>query len=405
MMIRRSWRFLMVLTGGLFLMQAFPMPGVVRNAADFSWPSGFHMEFPTLHLLFTPFCSLSDSLTVLSVKEQIAFQVFVFILLLVLAGIRRGLLFWLGWLIFIAWGALVPHPMARLVSDNPRLLLIDFHSHSQYSHDGRHSFTPEANMRWHREQGYNAAFITDHNRIEASEQAHAQSLKDWRETGYYSLMGEEISLYKTHLVLLGNHTRVDNKPYDSDYARIPAFLKDMQNLHWVVIASLPEYWLYHWGDGVQSLVNWGINGFEIVNSAPKALDFPLEKRRQIIALCREKNLPMTGISDNHGYGYATAVWNTMSISSWRRLDPDQLELTILLLLQKKGFEAVDVLERPKFWPENLIELVFSPLMNVIVYLRGLTVVQRIAWTVWLWGLWLAYGLIRKNLGEQKIIHG
>ena len=298
---------------------------------------------------------------------------------------------WLAWLTFIAWGALIPHPMARLVAENPRLVLIDFHSHSQYSHDGRHSFTPASNMQWHQKQGYNAAFITDHNRNEASVWAHEQSKKEWRETGYYSLMGEEVSLQKTHLVLLGNHVPVDNRPYDSDFNRVPLFLQDMHAQRWLVIASLPEYWLYHWGDEVQKMVTWGMDGFEILNSAPKAMDFPQDKRRAIIELCRQQNLPMTGISDNHGYGYATAAWNAMSISGWRRLDPDQLELVVLLLLKKEGFHAVQVLERPKFWPQNNAQLAFSPLMNALTYFRTLAPVQRLVWAAWLWSLWLLFG--------------
>jgi hypothetical protein len=424
MIVRRpSWRFLLLLTGVLFLAQALPLPGPVRDAADFSWPPGFHWQWPLLHLIFTPFCSLADYLTVLSLKEHIVLQLWVLLLLPLWAkvGMRgssltsnlsphpnplpqgerdkcswklffcRLLLFWLAWLLFLAWGAVVPHPMARLVTDNPRTLLIDFHSHTQYSHDGRPSFSPFANMQWHQKQGYNAAFITDHNRNEAAALAHEQSKKDWRDTGYYSLMGEEVSLQKTHLVLLGNHTPVDNRPYDSDFNRVPLFLHDMHAQRWLVIASLPEYWLYHWGDGVQKMVAWGMDGFEIVNSAPKGLDFPLSLRRFIVELCRTQNLPMTGISDNHGYGYATAAWNAMSISGWRRLDPDQLELVILLLLKKKGFSAVQVLERPKFWPETKVELVFSPLMNAVIYLRSLAPIQRAAWAAWLWGPWFLFG--------------
>lgn len=387
MIVRRlSWQLLLLITGVILFMQAFPLPGAVRDAHTLLWPSGFHFEWPLWHLVFTPFCSVADYLTVLSLHEQIAFQLCVPFCLFLLVGWRRGSLLWLCWLIFIAWGALVPHPMARLVAENPRTLLIDFHSHTNMSHDGRPSFTADANMQWHRHQGYNAAFITDHNRIEASSWAHEQSKKDWRETHYYSLMGEEISLAKTHLVLLGNHERIDNHPYDSDFNRIPLFLQDMQALRLPVIASLPEYWLYHWGDDVQKFLSWGISGFEIINSAPKALDFPLEKRREIGELCSQHNLPLMGISDNHGYGYATAVWNAMSISSWQRLDPDQLELTILLLLKKQGFHAVQVLERPKYWPKNHFELLLSPLGNTIIYLRLLTPGQRLIWVFWIWGI-------------------
>ena len=114
-------------------MQAFPMPGPVRNAATFTWPAGYHLAFPFWHLVFTPFCSVADALTVLSLKEQILMQVWDGHPLdcAVRAG-SAALLAWLAWLLFIAWGALVPHPMACLMTDNPRTLLIDFHSHSQY---------------------------------------------------------------------------------------------------------------------------------------------------------------------------------------------------------------------------------------------------------------------------------
>ena len=93
---RPSWRFLLLLTGLLFLAQAFPLPGVVRDAADFSWPSGFHWEWPLLHVVFTPFCSLADYLTVLSLKEQFVLQLWVLVGLLIFAGFRRVTV-WCGW--------------------------------------------------------------------------------------------------------------------------------------------------------------------------------------------------------------------------------------------------------------------------------------------------------------------
>jgi len=54
--------------------------------------------------------------------------------------------------------------------------------------------------------------------------------------------------------------------------------------------SLPEYW-FIMGQGVQDFADW--NGrFEIINSAPKAQDFPIDKRLQIVDLCRRQNLFM-----------------------------------------------------------------------------------------------------------------
>jgi len=377
-----SWRAFLVVAGFLSMLQAFPVLPV-RDAALEVWPAGYHLQFPPLHLLFTPFTSVADYLTVLSVHEHVALLVTLILLFVLIAGIRRGGMLLILWIVFLAWGALVPRPMARLVASEPDTLLIDFHSHTEVSHDGRPGFSALANMRWHQKQGYGAAFITDHNRQESAVMANEVSKLNWRETGYRSLMGEEISLHKTHLVLLGNKTRVDNQPYDSDIAKIPVFLKDMHKQGYVVIASLPEYWFYHWGPGVDDFVKWGIGGFEIVNSAPKALDFPADKRRQIVALCQKYNLPMTGISDTHGYGSATAAWNAMQIPGWQNMDPDNLERAVLSTLKTKGFHAVSVLERSKYWPQNNLQVAFSAFPNFLIYARSLTPIQRFSWIGWL----------------------
>jgi len=374
----------LLLAGGLILLsQAAVLQSPIRDAATELPVAGYQIQAPSSHLIFAPFTTLADYLTLLSLHEQIALQLTVLILLFVVFGFRRGLGLSLCWLVFLAWGVMVDRPMSRLVPENSDTLLIDFHSHTQVSHDGRATFTPERNMRWHQRQGFGAGFITDHNRQEASAWAHAQSIQDWKQTGYRSLMGEEISLFRTHLVLLGNPSVVDNQPYDSDPYKIPLFLKDMKAKGYVVIASLPEYWFYHWGPGVHLMVKNGVGGFEIVNSAPKALDFPIRLRRKIVSLCRQNNLPVTGISDNHGYGYATAVWNAMQIPGWQTMDPPQLQAEVLKQLKTKGFNAVQVLERMKFWPAQPWQKAISGLANPIVYLRSLQPLQRVSCVIWL----------------------
>jgi hypothetical protein len=398
-MTPRAWRLPLLLSGLVLLSQAFPIPSPVRDAATLSWVYGYHLSFPFWHLVFTPFCGIADLLTVLSLRQADVLITYVVIGCL-LAGKKRGPVFFLLVLVFIAWGALVARPMGRLVGNNPNVLLIDFHSHSQYSHDGRRSFTPQANMRWHHDQGYDAAFITDHNRVEAAQIAQELSRReDWQQTGYRSLEGEEVSLKKTHVVILGNHERVDNRPYDSDGRKISSFIADMHAKGIPVIASLPEYWLYHWdkpiasqwgkdNGTVQDFVAWGMDGFEIVNSAPKALDFPKEDRLQIVDLCRRQNLYMTGISDNHGYGYATAVWNAMRIPGWQSMGPDVLEKTILSSLKNGGFGAVQVLERVKFFPDTTLDLWLTPFGSLWIYWRSLQPLQVLSWIIWIWGFCL-----------------
>jgi len=238
------------------------------------------------------------------------------------------------------------------------------------------------------DQGYNASFITDHNRIESSQKAKAISRADWKATGYRSLEGEEVSLYRTHLVILGVHEKVDNRPYDSDAKKIPLFIKDMHKKGIPVIASLPEYWWYHWQGSalgtVDDFVRWGINAFEIINSAPKALDFPPAYRRQIVELCRAHNLPITGISDNHGWGYATAAWNAMHIPGWQKMDPDRLESAVLSAFRTQRFSAVQVLERARFNAQTPLGLLINPFIDVLLLWQSLQPSETVSWVVWIW---------------------
>jgi hypothetical protein len=396
----RALRFPIFLSGLFLCGYAHHFPSPVWDAATLAWVPGFKLAFPPSHLLFTPFCSLADFLTTLSLHSLETFVLWVFVLFFVFFKLKRALIACLCFIAFLAWGALVPRPMGRLAAQDPEILLIDFHSHTRYSHDGRPSFTPEANRRWHEAQGYEAAFITDHNRIEGSAEAEQASERDWKTTGFRSLEGEEVSLKKTHLVLLGNTERVDNRPYDSDPKKIALFVADMHKRHLPVIASLPEYWLYHWGGGVQDFIRWGMDGFEIINSAPLALDFPLSKRREIVAECRRLRLVMTGISDNHGYGYATAAWNAMRLPGWSLLPPPVLQNLIIRKLTDRSIDRsalVQVLERPRFFPESAGRLILSPVPNAWLYLQSLTREQVGVWLAWIWiacGAQAAYRRLR-----------
>lgn len=390
----------LVLSGVFLLSQAFRLPSPVRDAATLEWAPSFHLELPKLHLLFTPFCSVADYLTLLSAQQAYVMLAWVFVLVYALWGWKKGTILFLFFVGFTAWGALVPRPMGRLVAENSETLLVDFHSHTRASHDGRPSFGPEENMRWHQAQGYGAGFITDHNQITSAEEAAFLSEGNWRETGYRSLIGEEISLWKTHLVVLGSKERIDNLPFDSDPAKVEPFIRAMKAKGFLVIASLPEYWWYHWGEGVQKLIAAGIDGFEIVNSAPKALDFPVSKRLEILDELKRKNLFFTGISDNHGYGYATAVWNAVQVPGWQTMAPGSLEASLLYTLRNDRFNAVQVLERARYLHRNNIELIFSPVFNALYYWRGLGPWQAVSWACWIWLGW-AVGLRWQRFNGSK----
>src|SRR6185436_1334302 len=133
-----------------------------------------------------------------------------------------------------------------------------------------------------------------------------------------------------------------------------------------VIASLPEYWKYHWPEGILKWIGAGVSGFEIVNSVPKALAFPRVGRRRVADLCRQNGLFMTGVSDNHGYGYATAAWSAMHLPGWQAMDPDSLETVVLKSLKAGRTDSVQVLKR-----EAHLWRIMQPW-------------QAISWVGWIW---------------------
>ncbi len=380
-------RLAVFLSGLVLVSQAFPLPSPVWDIAAGAWAEGFRMDYGVGYILLAPFCGLADALTLLGLRSS-----FVFLALITL-GI--GLCFWLGGaktgvvssailVVFLAWGVLGPRPMARLVASNPDILIIDFHSHTSASHDGRPSFGTLANMRWHKEQGYGAAFITDHNRIQNALEGRDLTRQNGPELGYFSLVGEEVSLEKTHLVVLGTRDWIDNRPYDSDPSKIPIFIKDMHKKGLLVMASLPEYWQHHWGKGVQNLMDWGIDGFEVVNSAPEALDFPSHMRHEILNLCSLNNLLITGISDSHGYGFATAAWNALMLPGWRNMTRDSLENAVIQKLKRDRFQAVRVLERARWVPSAPWEHLMAPLVAFVFAWRSLTPLLAWSWIAWIW---------------------
>ncbi len=340
----------------LILGQIFSYPNTLKDLVTDKFSRDTVLTYPFLYSLFAPFFLFADHLTILSLEQHITFIVTVTVLWLWIRfylksgssfGIKLilkeiGFLFLFEGFITLLYAAviLVPRPMAALKAQDPDTIVVDFHTHTQNSWDARKSFSIQKNLNWHAGAGFHSAFITDHNVF--------PELVPLDHKGVKALHGEEVSLYRSHWVLLGNRAVVPNQPYDDGLGGIEKFVREMKSVTpRVVIASLPEYWFYHWGDSLEKFVDWGIDGFEIANSAPLALDFPIEFRQAIIHLARKRNLVVTGISDNHGWGSTCYVWNLMKIPNWRSLSSSDLEQTILNQINREKFNAVKVLVRVK----------------------------------------------------------
>ncbi len=103
----------------------------------------------------------------------------------------------------------------------------------------------------------------------------------------------------------------------------------------LTVASLPEYRRNHWGR-LDTLLAAGLDGLEIVNAAPKANEFTRPERDSVIALAKAGNRFVVGVSDSHGWGATSMVWNLVPLAS----SAGDTCAAVLRQLRTGGFEAV-----------------------------------------------------------------
>lgn len=390
------------LLGAAFLLlgQLFPLPPLV-DAVDGGAAADAALAYPAGWLLLAPFSALADLMTFSSKPQVFA---------------------WLGWLLggywllspwraprsaaraaggyalylaavalFLAWAFLFPRPMARLALADPDLLAFDLHSHSACSHDGRRSFGPRANARWHEEAGFDASWLTDHNREDCSRAAAAAGR---------AFNGVELSLHGAHVVALSPHSVIPLAPYQAGQAGLEAFLRDARP-RWGALAvlSLPEYWRHHW-DGLDALAGLmrGAGGLEVANGSPKALAFPAARRAEAVALARRHGLFPACATDNHGFSRAAYCWNIASLEGWRALSHGALEDALMARLTFGGPEAARVAARRRAETSAGWRAAFDPFLGLWVLARSLPPAAAgisVAWLLALCGAWRAFPRRRK----------
>jgi hypothetical protein len=351
----------LVLGCAVLLSARTPLPALT-DAVTGAPAGDAQLVHPVAYVVLAPLSNALDALTFLSLDRARALLV-TWIAVLVLIGLlRRGTVWWrigravlgvVGCLGVAAAAVLLPRPVPRLVAGIGNVTVLDFHAHTEASHDGRHGWTAERLADWHAAQGFQATYVTDHNiPFTGSEQ-----------TVIPVLPGVEWSVYRQHIVALGATEPLDLTPFSHD---TPAMLGLFAALHArgdLGIASLPEYWKNHWED-LDGFVAAGVDGFEIVNCAPKALAFPSADRRAVIDLARRHDLLVLGASDNHGWGRVTCVWN-------------------LAHEESHGFHDNGVVARPIALLQGDSPAWTAGVTQPWLMFRGLSWPERISWLTWL----------------------
>jgi hypothetical protein len=394
-----------VLTAALLATRLASLPALsdpVTGAA----PATLHLEAPWPYLVFAPVFTLWDGVSMLSMSRLNGFLVGLGVLYLVLRAFglwaRRRLSFarelralaiaLILLLSFLAAGALWHRPMLALAGVSPDDIVVDFHSHTNMSHDVRgtlmQGFDREANRRWHARAGFDAAFLTDHNVV--SRESRVMSRKSagagHEDASVVLCPGIEVSAWRAHIVLLGDTAALDRRRYNGSLEALLSLLETSDSLYGAPsVASLPEYRRNHW-ERLTLLADAGLDGFEVVNASPRANELTRTERDSVIRLAHSHNRFVVGVSDSHGWGATSMVWNLVR----RPIDGDPC-VGILKEL-RKGFGSVRIIERHRLRPDSWWPMWLTPAGVVWETWRSMGWALAASWILWIW----AWSLFRRR---------
>jgi len=383
-----TW-LVLAIVAGLVLAGLFARAPLV-NPTGGTVPPGVTLGFPAAYLVLAPICSVFDALSLLTVRQHIGLVVSVLLaygVWRVLRG-RRGrpplrlILGELGGVALLlavvlavyAAAVLVPRPMAYLRVQDPDVLVLDFHSHTHRSHDGRKGFSAAANRAWHARAGFQAAFITDHTYVDTALAAAARN-PELSGDGTLLFPGREVVFEKEHVVALDT---LDPRSTPKSGPAWPVLIQTIPgNLSRVPVPG---------PDGLG-----GVVGIEIVDAAPRGLGQTDRDHARILEIADSLRLARVAASDNHGWGWTAAAWNLMRIPGWRSMPPARLTQVVEEEIRHGRQAAVQVVARRRFHERGpaIVALLAGPRMawNLLV---TLTWPERVSWIAW---ILVFYGLV------------
>ena len=415
----------LVLTGLVLAAQLVSVPALSDPVAGAA-PAALHLKIPLVYLVFAPVFTLWDGVSMLSMTRLIGFLGGTVALYLLWRVARRllsrrrspaalrsliftelkvlvlsGTLF----VAFIATGALWHRAMLSLGGAASNEIIVDFHTHTSISHDVRDTwmknFDAEANRRWHSRAGFHVAFVTDHNVSWQSSVVSRQSSVDSRQSSAVNRQapeptvlcpGIELSVWRAHIVLLGNMRPVDRTRYRGLDGLLTLLAASDSAYGALSLASLPEYRRNHW-NRLDSLARAGLDGFEIVNASPKANELSRTEIESVITIARSHDKFVAGVSDSHGWGATSMVWNLVTVPAESRQDPCSAVLDQL----RAGFGAVRIIERHRLRPDDPWPALATPLGVVWETWRSMGWPLVASWLVWIWTV----AMIRRPGGKAS----
>jgi hypothetical protein len=397
-----------LLFGGLILLALLvpPRASVVSALTGQPLP-GVGLRLTPAYLLLAPLCGVLDHLTVLTILQHLGVLGTVLILFLVWRVVRRrrrrGFLVRaaveLGATVallaavlgFYAFGALGPRPMAALSVYASDVVVVDFHSHTGSSHDGRKSFTAERNRAWHREAGFHVAYITDHDSIRAAFEGAARN-PGRAGDGTVVLPGREVVYAGQHVAVLGDLDPRLGPGVGTHGAADPG----APCAGWpVLIQTIPNN-LANVAPAGCTEAGGGVRAIELVDGDPKGLAQGERERARILHLADSLDLALVAASNLHGWGRTAPAWSLVSIPGWRDMTPEEVGARIEDALRTGGPDAVRIatVRRPGRRFQG-VGVAAMPVMALADFITVRTRLERLSWLLWIGVLAVAVGWRRR----------
>lgn len=387
----------LVLVSGLFRVPA------LWDAASHAPVPFARLELPWTYLIGAPLFGLWDSMSALALSQHYALLASLVVLYVLCRLLRRilGSLGRGGWLrravaeiaravlalalllVFYASATLLPRPMTGIGLNDPDLLAVDFHSHTNHSHDGWRLFTASRNRAWHEGAGFGAAYVTDHYTwagVDDVLPANPERAGDRT----VLLSGAELRLRDRHTNVLGDRERyvfaldstwhhLDPDSLAAAHARgapTPTMLYTIPGPLDAIVAL---------GPGSPA----GVVGVELNDGAPRGLEQVRAERLAILALADSLDLAVVAGSNLHGWGRTAVAWSVMDLPGWRQLAPARLGDAIETTLHRHRRTATTVVERRMPYHDgSRLRLAATVPWLLWEHFRMLALPERVSWLAW-----------------------
>lgn len=383
----------------------------VRSAENFSPVPDARLDRSVGYTLLGPLSAMFDAMTLFSKEQIIGFTLWAMGLYVVARVVRRyrHRVTWLRELVYAVvalatllaiYGAAVilPRPMAKLVKTRTDVIAVDFHAHTENSHDGRPGWTARDVQDWYTAAGFDVVYITDHRTFDgALEGMRLDSAMVGQESKATILPGIEVFFHGEHVNVLNTPTRYRGLT-TADFISINdtalAYASVIPGVEPILIETIPgnlDMIIPHTGPSTA-----GVRAIEIVAGSPRGMTQIKRDHARILRIADSLDLTLVAGSDNHGWGRTAAGWTLLRIpGQWRAYAPDSLANIIDDIIRQAGRRGSFVVERTTAGASPMA-LAFTMPVVAWTVLRTISPNERIAWLFWIWVPVLTAWLIRRR---------